>query len=114
MVGACREGKMKLRETSIFIVSADSVVTQQCLAELAAAGHHHLPTASSVQQARIGFKRMNPTAIFLDESAVHAGQNGETLESAAALLTETAPVVVAAKPEKQGQLAFLITSGALD
>ena len=38
----------------------------------------------------------------------------ETLESAVALLTETAPVVVAAAPEKQAGLAFLITSGAVD
>ena len=40
--------------------------------------------------------------------------HGESLESAVALLTETAPVVVAAAPEKQADLAFLITSGAVD
>ena len=52
--------------------------------------------------------------MFLDESAIDPSRGGESLESAVALLTETAPVVVAAAPEKQGDLAFLITSGAVD
>src|SRR4029077_9815024 len=51
---------------------------------------------------------------FLDESAIDNVPGGETLESATAVLTETAPVVVAAAPEKQRGLAFLITSGAVD
>ena len=38
----------------------------------------------------------------------------ETVETALALLTETAPVVVAAAPEKQTGMAFLITAGAVD
>jgi signal transduction histidine kinase len=52
--------------------------------------------------------------LFLDESAIDIARGGESLESAVALLTETAPVVVAGAPEKQAGLAFLITSGAVD
>jgi signal transduction histidine kinase len=52
--------------------------------------------------------------VFLDESAIEIIRGGETVESAVALLTEIAPVVVAASAEKQAGMAFLITSGALD
>jgi signal transduction histidine kinase len=52
--------------------------------------------------------------VFLDESAVEASRDREPLESAVALLSEAAPVVVAAAAEKQASLAFLITSGAVD
>jgi signal transduction histidine kinase len=114
MVKSRFEGKMILREPTIFIVSADSFVTQQCLTELAVSGRHRLATAHSLEQALIGFKSTPPTVIFLDESAFQAARNAETLESAVALLTETAPVVVAAAPKRQADLAFLITSGAVD
>ncbi len=52
--------------------------------------------------------------MFLDESAIDSLRDGESLESAVSLLTETAPVVVAAAPERQSDLAFLITAGAVD
>src|SRR5258705_2480609 len=100
---------------TIFIVSADSAVIQGCIHELdASGGHYLLRTASSVEQARREFYRTTPSVVFLDESAVEASRNREPLESAVALLSETAPVVVAAAPEKQASLAFLITSGAVD
>ena len=69
---------------------------------------------STVDQARKRIGRSSPAAVFLDESAIDIEHAGETLESAVALLTEIAPVVVAATPEKQSGLAFLITSGAVD
>jgi signal transduction histidine kinase len=45
---------------------------------------------------------------------VNAAAVGETLENTVASLIETTPVVVAAMPEKQTGLGFLITSGAVD
>jgi signal transduction histidine kinase len=66
-----------------------------------------------VEQARKSIGRISPAVIFLDESAIDPKES-ETLESAVALLTEAAPVVVAAAPEKQTGVSFLITSGAVD
>src|SRR5260370_3648445 len=76
--------------------------------------HCQMRTASSIEQARKEFRRTPPSVVFLDESAVQASQDRVPLESVVALLTETAPLVVAAAPEKQASLAFLITSGAVD
>jgi signal transduction histidine kinase len=105
---------MTLTGRTIFIISADSAVTQECINELTASGgHYQVQMASSVEEARREFRRTPPAVVFLDESAVDP-EHGESLESAVALLTETAPVVVAAAPEKQADLAFLITSGAVD
>ena len=106
---------MSLRGRTVFIISADPMVTQGCIHELDASGGHYLMrTASSLEQARREFHRTTPSVVFLDESAVDLAHGREPLESAVALLTETAPVVVVAAPEKQASLAFLITSGAVD
>jgi signal transduction histidine kinase len=100
---------------TIFIVSADSAVTQGCIRELAASGsRYQVRMASSVEQARREFHDTTPSVVFLDESAVDSPDGGEPLESAVATLSEVAPVVVAAAPEKQAALASLITSGAVD
>jgi signal transduction histidine kinase len=115
MVASRCEEKMSLMARIIFIVSADSAVTQGCIRELAASGgRHQVRMASSVEQARREFHHTTPSVVFLDESAVDSPDGGETLESAVARLSEVAPVVVAAAPEKQAALAFLITSGAVD
>ena len=106
---------MNLTRRTIFIVSADAAVTQGCIHELDAAGGHYLMrTAGSVELARREFDRTTPSVVFLDESAVNASPGGDSLELSVALLTEAAPVVVAATPDKQALLAFLITSGAVD
>jgi signal transduction histidine kinase len=68
----------------------------------------------SIEQARTRFLRTRPAVVFLDESAIDSSRGFESLESAVALLIETAPVVLAAAPEKQSFLGFLIESGALD
>jgi signal transduction histidine kinase len=68
---------------------------------------------STVEQARKRIGRSSPAAVYLDESAISEG-GSETFESAVALLTEVAPVVVSAAPEKQTGVSFLITSGAVD
>jgi signal transduction histidine kinase len=115
MVASRCEEKMSLMDRTIFIVSADSAVAQGCIHELIASGaRYQMRTASSVEQARREFHRATPSVVFLDESAVDVSQGGEPLESAVALLTEAAPVVVAAAPDKQAALAFLVTSGAVD
>lgn len=107
-------------ERVIFLVSADPALTQQFINELlATGGDYQLPLAASVAQARKGFRRVTPTVILLDESAVPKeeipdNRAGTPLESAVAMLTEAAPVVVTAAPERQAELTFLLTSGAVD
>ena len=106
---------MNLTSRTIFIISGDLVLSQRCFEELAAfGGRYRTLVVGTVEQARKRIGRSAPAAVFLDESAIDIVHGGETLESAVALLTETAPVVVAAAPEKQAGLAFLITSGAVD
>jgi signal transduction histidine kinase len=106
---------MNSTSRTIFIISGDPILAQQCIEELAAfGGRYRTPVVGTVEQARKRIGRSSPAAVFLDESAIGIARGGETLESAIALLTETAPVIVAAAPEKQTGLAFLITSGAVD
>ncbi len=106
---------MNLSSSNIFIICADLAVRQECINELSASGRgYQLPVASSVEQARKGFAHRPPAVIFLDESAIDPPGDGQSLENAVALLTETAPVVVAAAPERQSELASLISLGAVD
>ena len=106
---------MNLTSRTIFIISGDPLMAQRCIDELASlGGRYRAPIANSVEQARQKIGQSVPAAVFLDESAIGVGHQDETLESAVGVLTETAPVVVAAAPEKQGALAFLINSGAVD
>ena len=106
---------MKLTGRTIFIISADQAVARECTNELSASGgRYQTSMASSVVQAHRMFGSTPPAVIFLDETAIDPLREGESLESAVALLTETAPVVVAASPEKQASLAFLIIAGAVD
>jgi signal transduction histidine kinase len=105
---------MKVTNRTVFIVSGDLALAQRCSEELAAfGGRYRTLIVMKVEQARKGIGRISPAAIFLDESAI-GPEESETLESAVALLTESAPVVVAAAPEKQTGVSFLITSGAVD
>jgi signal transduction histidine kinase len=106
---------MNSMNRTIFIISADSVVAHQCIDELAAiGGRYRTPLLSSVEQARTAFLRTPPVAVFLDESSVDSLGDGESLESIVSMLTEMAPVVVAASPARQADLAFLIRAGAVD
>jgi signal transduction histidine kinase len=109
------EGTMNLTSGTIFIISGDLILAHQCIEELAAfGGNSRTMLVGTVEQAREKIGRSAPAVVFLDESAIDIAHGGETLESAVALLTETAPVVVAGAPEKQAALVFLITSGAVD
>jgi signal transduction histidine kinase len=104
---------MSLLGRTIFVISADPSVMQGCIHELTASnGRYQIQTATSVKQALADFHRFIPSVIFLDESAVDT--TNESVESAVALLTEAAPVVVATGAEKEPLLSFLITSGAAD
>lgn len=106
---------MRLRGRTIYIVSADPAVTQECIHELEIlGGHYPIRSASSVELARQEFHRTPPSVVFLDESALDGPEVGASIEFAVALLTEASPVVVAAAAQKQASLAFLITSGAVD
>jgi signal transduction histidine kinase len=106
---------MNLTSRTIFIISGDPALAQQCFQELAGfGGRYRTLVVGTVEQTRKKIGRSAPAAVFLDESAIDLAHEGETLESAVALLSETAPVVVAAAPEKQTGMAFLITSGAVD
>jgi signal transduction histidine kinase len=104
----------------IYLVCADRALTQPLLDELMAMGARHpMPLATSVAQARQGFALAPPAVILLDESAVapaSAQKEGDEslLENAVAMLTEYAPVVIIAAPERQSELSFLIASGAVD
>jgi len=100
---------------TIFIISGDLVLAQRCVKEFAAfGGRYRALVVGTVEHAWKRIGRSAPAAVFLDESAIDIAGGGETLESAVALLTESASVVVAGPPEKQAGLAFLITSGAVD
>jgi signal transduction histidine kinase len=106
---------MNLTKRTIFIISGDLILAQRCFEELAAfGGEYRTMVVGTVEQARKKMGRSAPAAVFLDESAIDIAGGTETLESAVALLTESASVVVAGPPEKQAGLAFLITSGAVD
>ena len=105
---------MEVTNRTVFIVSGDLALAQRCSEELAAfGGRYRTLIVMKVEQARRSIGRISPAAIFLDESAI-GPEESETLESAVALLTESAPVVLAAAPEKQTGVSFLITSGAVD
>ena len=100
---------------TIFIISGDPVTAQQCIEELAAYGaRNHTPVVGTVGQARKRIGQSAPAAVFLDQTAIDIVNGVETLESAVALLTENAPVVIAADAEKQAGMTFLIVSGAVD
>jgi signal transduction histidine kinase len=106
---------MNLTSRTIFIISGDPATAQRCIEELAVfGGRNRTPVAATIEQACKKIGRSSPAAVFLDESAIDEVHGGETLESAVALLTEHAPVVVATTPDKQSGLAFLIISGAVD
>ena len=106
---------MKLTSPTIFVISGDRDLGERCFKELAAfGGRYRTLVVGTVAQARKRIGRSAPAAVFLDESAIDIVPGGDTLESVVAMLAESAPVVVAAGPEHQMGMAFLITSGAVD
>ncbi len=59
-------------------------------------------------------ERCRPRSSFWINPRSIASPTTRSLASAVAVLAEIAPVVVAGPPERQGDLAFLITAGAVD
>ncbi|HLE36096.1 MAG TPA: histidine kinase dimerization/phospho-acceptor domain-containing protein [Candidatus Acidoferrales bacterium] len=101
-------------EREIFLVCAEEAVTQSLVrALLATGGHYQLPLAFDVSQACRAFRHSTPAVILFDESAVNPA-TGESASTAIARLTGHAPVVAVVAPERQSELAFLISSGAVD
>jgi signal transduction histidine kinase len=106
---------LNLTSRTLFIICGDIALGQRCSEELAALGNRYrIMLVGAIEHARESIGTRAPAALFLDESASEIAQGAETVGSALALLTEIAPVVVAAAPEKQADMAFLITSGAVD
>jgi signal transduction histidine kinase len=102
-------------DAGVLIVCGDSSLTRAFIEELLCAGGPlHAPFAATLAQASRMLERWSPTVIFLDASALGPGEGGVALERTVGLLTERAPVVVAASAEHQEKLAFLIRSGAAD
>ena len=101
------EGKMNFTSRTIFIISADSVVAQECIEELAAfGGRYRTPVASSIEQARKEFCTRRPRSCFSMNPRSILAATASRWNPRSRLLIETAPVVVAAAPEKQADLAF--------
>jgi len=100
------------RSRTVQIVCADPELARRYLRELERGGAlYELVLALSATEAQRSCGQAGPVVTLLDESAVAPG---EPLASLAALLCETAPVVVVASPERQAELDGFITSGWLD
>jgi signal transduction histidine kinase len=100
------------RSRTVQIVCADPDLARHYLRELERGGElYELLLALSPAEARRNFREVEPVVTLLDESAVAPGTS---LGFSAALLAETAPVVVVAAPERQAELDALINSGWLD
>ena len=97
------------------IVCADLGLLRKYRAELErSAQPFRVRLALSPAEARRTSHHAVPCVILLDESAVSTASQRGALESAAARLTESAPVVVVAAAKRQQELAFLIASWAAD
>jgi signal transduction histidine kinase len=100
-------------DRKVQIICADPILTERYVGEIEQCLELHSVSLAQAAEARRSFCDTELCAILLDESAVDPSKNG-SLESIVAMLTETAPIVVVAAPERQSELAFLITSGAAD
>jgi len=100
------------RSRTAQIVCADPDLARRYLRELERGGAlYELVLALSATEAQRNFGQAAPVVTLLDESAVAPG---ESLGTLAALLCETAPVVVVASPERQAELDGFITAGWVD
>lgn len=100
-------------ERTIQIICADPLLSRRYAAEIEQCYRPQRISLAQATEAHRSFRDADLAVILLDESAVEAAGN-PSLESTVAMLTEAAPIVVVAAPERQSELAFLITSGAAD
>ncbi len=111
---------MTLLDRVVLLVISDALLTQQLIGELVRAGRHYqLPIAANLAQARPRLRRTPPVVIVLDERGVgdnrgSAPATPAPLEAAVRELTQVAPVVVLASPERQADLAHLVAGGDVD
>jgi hypothetical protein len=100
------------RQGTVQIVCGDSHLACRYLAALDRGGQPRAcAVVSTPAEARKIYQLAEPLVTLLDESAITPQ---DSLESVVAMLAGSAPVVVVAAPERQSELAFLITSGAAD
>ena len=98
----------------ILLVCAEEGITQVLVsALLTTGGRYSLPLAFNVSQACKAIRRAAPAVVLFDESAVEFAA-GESTSTTIARLIEHAPVVAVVAPERQSEMAFLISSGAVD
>jgi signal transduction histidine kinase len=107
------EKLMMRNDPKIQIICADAVLAERYAAEIEPCYQRQITFLPQVAKARRNLRGADLSVILLDESAVKVAGNS-SLESTVTTLTETAPIVVVAAPERQSELAFLITSGAAD
>jgi signal transduction histidine kinase len=100
-------------ERRVQIICADPILARKYVAEIEASYQPESISLAHAIEARRSRRDAGLAVILLDESALGSEKNS-SLESTVAMLTEAAPIVVVAAPERQSELAFLITSGAAD
>ena len=103
----------------VFLVSADAGLCRTLEADLKSAGDaFQVVTLADCEEAKHCARHVAPAVILLDQSALPPsngpGEQTEQLEAAAAALAGSAPVVVLAQPEHQGEMATLVAEGAAD
>ncbi len=103
----------------ILLVSADSALCRTLEADLTCAGEaFQIVTLTDSEEAKHCARHVSPAVILLDQSALPPS-NGpheptEQLEATAEALAGSAPLVVLAEPEHQGEMATLVAEGAAD
>lgn len=103
------------REPTIQIVCHDPELLREYLSALQSAGEsYHLRPIAWAAEARREELRAELAVILLDESGVQNGGHERSFATTIALLAEKAPVVVVASPERQSEVTFLVSSGAID
>ena len=104
-----------MNERTIQIVCADLNLLREYRGELERSGEtYQFRLALSPSEARRSHRQGDPSVILFDESAAPATSQRNGMDIAVARLAEAAPVVVVAASERQHELAFLITSRAVD
>lgn len=108
------------RTRRLLILSRDAAFSEVCEKELNDAfGTVRAETSVSLEQASDLARRDPPDVILLDETALDCTPGepfgaAPVLEAAAASLASLAPVVVLAAPERQSEVAALLSTGAAD
>lgn len=102
-------------EACVHIICADLALAREYCTQFERSGERYFsPMAQSPAEACLNFQKAAPAVILFDESAARSAGCQTSLESTVSSLTEVSPVVVVATMQRQDDLSFLITSGAVD